>query len=56
MEARLGYIGKPYFGFFRRGAGTAALGDVLLSAACGLHHLVDGTVALREKALREHEG
>ena len=48
-EAGLGYVDEADFGLGVGGRGGDALGNVLLAAACGLDHLVDGAIAGRKE-------
>ena len=56
LQAGAGDIGEFDLTFAGGDGGLAALGDVLFPGPGGLHHLVDGAVALREKSPAEMEG
>ena len=53
LEAGLGHIHQLDFGLGGRRGGRAPLDDILLAATGGLHHLVNSTVAARQKVRTE---
>lgn len=48
FQAGAGHAGQLEFGFLGRSAGRAAFGDVLHTAARGLHHLIPRPAAGRD--------
>jgi len=56
FEAGAGHVRELQFHLLRGAAGLAALGDVLHSAARGLHHLIMGADAVTRLGLPPVQG